>query len=105
MAGPLFVMGCGSGALITPNQTLTLMHVDPVVGSTAGGVLQTSQRIGLAIGQGVIGAVFFASVAGTGPQAYGHAVAMAVLAALGFVVAAVAVGTADLVQARRREAR
>ncbi len=48
MAGPLFVMGLGAGALITPNQALTLMDVDPVVGSTAGGVLQTAQRIGLA---------------------------------------------------------
>ncbi len=64
LAGPLFVMGLGSGAVITPNQALTLADVDPVAGSTAGGVLQTAQRVGLAIGQAVIGAVFFSAVVG-----------------------------------------
>jgi EmrB/QacA subfamily drug resistance transporter len=104
LAGPLFVMGCGSGALITPNQTLTLMEVDPLVGSTAGGVLQTAQRIGLAIGQGVIGAAFFASVHGHGPGAYGHAVAVAAGVALCFVAAAVTTGALDLARERRRRA-
>ncbi len=66
LAAPLFVMGCGQGMLITPNQTLALMDVDPLMGSTAGGVLQTGQRIGLAIGQALIGAVFFNSLTGTG---------------------------------------
>ncbi|MDQ6641917.1 MAG: MFS transporter [Actinomycetota bacterium] len=100
LAGPLFVMGFGSGALITPNQALTLMDVDPVVGSTAGGVLQTSQRIGLAIGQAVIGAVFFSSLAGAGPASYSQALGSAVLAALCFVAAAVAVGVWDLARHR-----
>jgi hypothetical protein len=95
-------MGCGTGALITPNQTLTLMEVDPLVGSTAGGVLQTAQRIGLAVGQGVIGAVFFAAIEGHGPHAYGHAVAVAVVAALGFVAGAVLTGSIDLAHERRR---
>ena len=49
----LFLMGAGSGAIITPNQALTLMQIDPVAGSTAGGVLQTAQRIGIAIGQAI----------------------------------------------------
>jgi EmrB/QacA subfamily drug resistance transporter len=105
LAAPLFVMGCGAGALITPNQTLTLMEVDPVAGSTAGGVLQTGQRIGLAIGQAVIGAVFFASIDGHGPGAYGHAVGAAVGAALCFVVAAVTTGLVDLGRERRRRTR
>ncbi|HET8559430.1 MAG TPA: MFS transporter [Marmoricola sp.] len=102
LAGPLFVMGCGSGALITPNQTLTLMDVDPVTGSTAGGVLQTAQRIGLAVGQAVVGAVFFAAVAGPSAHDYGVALATAVVAALAFVAAALVVGVTDLrVNARR----
>ena len=113
LAGPLFTMGIGSGALITPNQTLTLMEVDPITGSTAGGVLQTSQRIGLAIGQAVIGAVFFASLptavdALTGAarsDAFGHAVGQAVLASLGFVAVALVVGLTDLWNTRRRQAR
>ena len=102
LAPPLFVMGCGQGALITPNQTLALMDVDPLMGSTAGGVLQTGQRIGLAIGQAVIGAVFFISLTGTGQDAYATALRNAVLAALCFVALAVAIGVHDLVRAHRR---
>jgi EmrB/QacA subfamily drug resistance transporter len=102
LAIPLFVMGCGQGALITPNQTLSLMDVDPAMGSTAGGVLQTGQRIGLAVGQAVIGAVFFNSVSGSGHAAYADALRNAVIAALVFVAVAVAIGVQDLLRARRR---
>jgi hypothetical protein len=90
---------------VTPNQALTLMDVDPVTGSTAGGVLQTAQRIGLAVGQAVVGAVYFASLHGARSHgAHGHALRSAVLAALAFVVVATAVGMADLVADRRRRA-
>jgi EmrB/QacA subfamily drug resistance transporter len=102
LAIPLFVMGFGQGALITPNQTLSLMDVDPTMGSTAGGVLQTGQRIGLAIGQAVIGAVFFNSLSGTGHAAYSDALRNAVVAALVFVAIAVAIGVHDLLRARHR---
>jgi hypothetical protein len=102
MAGPLFVMGCGQGAVITPNQTLALVDVDPLMGSTAGGVLQTGQRIGLAVGQAVIGAVFFVSLTSPTTAGYAHALGRAVLAAICFVSLAVAVGVHDLVRARRR---
>jgi EmrB/QacA subfamily drug resistance transporter len=97
-APALFVMGAGAGAIVTPNQALTLMEVDPVTGSTAGGVLQTAQRIGLAIGQAVVGTVFFTSV---GAGHYGHAFRAATLAALGFVALAAVVGIADLARTRR----
>ena len=100
-APALLVMGFGQGAVITPNQALTLMEVDPITGSTAGGVLQTAQRIGLAIGQAVVGSVFFASV---GNGNYGHALRMAVLAGLIFVAVSATVGTADLLRSRRRQA-
>jgi hypothetical protein len=79
------------------------MEVDPLMGSAAGGVLQTGQRIGLAIGQAVIGAVFFNSLVGTGQATYETALRNAVLAALCFIVLAVAIGLHDLVRARRRE--
>jgi EmrB/QacA subfamily drug resistance transporter len=105
MALPLFIMGCGQGALITPNQTLTLMDVDPAMGSTAGGVLQTGQRIGLAIGQAAIGAVFFNTLVGTGHASYARALQHAVFAAICFIVLAVAVGVIDLTHARRRTPR
>ncbi len=105
LAGPLFVMGLGSGAVITPNQALTLADVDPVVGGTAGGVLQTAQRVGLAIGQAVIGAVFFSAVAGPGAASYGHALGTAVVVALGFVFAATSVGVWEIVRSRSESTR
>ncbi len=110
LALPLFLLGTGAGAVITPNQTLTLIDVDPVTGSTAGGVLQTSQRIGAAIGQAVVGAAFFAALpSGVGGldgaargDAYGHALGQAVLVSLLFVGAALVVGVTDLVLTRKR---
>jgi MFS family permease len=110
LAVPLFVLGIGSGAVITPNQTLSLAEVDPITGSTAGGVLQTAQRIGSAIGQAVIGAVFFAALpvaAGSlttdaRDAAYGHALGQAVVVTLLFVAAALVLGLVDLGVTRRR---
>lgn len=107
---PLFVAGLGSGALITPNQTLSLAEVDPLVGSTAGGVLQTSQRIGSAIGQSIIGAAYFAALPVgvdrlTGSErsaAYGDALGRAVAVTLCFVAVALAFGVYDLVKTRGR---
>jgi hypothetical protein len=83
-----------------------------VTGSTAGGVLQTSQRIGAAIGQAVVGAAFFAALpaganALTGAarsDAFGHALGQAVVVSLLFVGAALVVGITDLVLTRRRRA-
>jgi hypothetical protein len=82
------------------------MDVDPVTGSTAGGVLQTAQRIGIAIGQAVVGAVFFATVSGTGraPADYADALRFAVVAALAFVLLAATVGAVDVARDRRRRA-
>lgn len=105
-APALFLMGLGQGAVVTPNQALSLMDVDPVTGGTAGGALQTAQRIGLAVGQATIGAVFFAGldVGGAAPHRYGHALLVGVLAALSFVALAVTIGVLDLVRANRRRA-
>jgi EmrB/QacA subfamily drug resistance transporter len=102
LAPPLFVMGCGQGMLITPNQTLALADVDPVMGSAAGGVLQTAQRIGLAIGQALIGAVFFNSLTSDSVASYSRALGHAVIAAICFVLIAVAIGVHDLLRTRRR---
>jgi EmrB/QacA subfamily drug resistance transporter len=101
LAPALFLMGAGSGAIITPNQALSLMRVDPVAGSTAGGVLQTAQRIGIAIGQAVIGATFFAALDSGG---YAHGLRAGVVAALGFLAIATTIGVADLIRTRRRTA-
>ena len=113
LAVPLLVLGLGSGAIITPNQALTLQRVDPVVGGTAGGVLQTAQRIGSAVGQAVIGAVFFASLPRTVGQlsgaargtVYGAALSTAVDVTLAIVAAAIVLSVVDLVLSRRRADR
>jgi EmrB/QacA subfamily drug resistance transporter len=105
LALPLLLLGVGSGAIITPNQALSLQDVDPRMGGAAGGVLQTAQRIGSAIGQAVIGAVFFASLGGTPPPgspAYGPALAASVVVTLAFVAAALLLGVTDIALTRRR---
>ena len=112
-AVPLFFMGLGTGAVITPNQTLSLAEVDPVTGSTAGGVLQTAQRIGSSIGLAVIGAAFFAALpphastltGAARDAAYGDAIGHAVLVTLGFVAVSVILGLVDLTLTRRRARR
>jgi EmrB/QacA subfamily drug resistance transporter len=105
MAPALFVAGAGGGAVVTPNQALSLAEVDVRGGSTAGGMLQTSQRIGNALGAALISAVFYASAtgapaAGAGrAAAYGRAYAMGLLVSVAFTVAALAVAIRDV---RRR---
>lgn len=46
----LSVIGISQGFTVSPNQTLTLAAVDPRYGGVAGGILQTGQRIGQAVG-------------------------------------------------------
>ena len=113
LAFPLFLIGVGGGAVITPNQTLSLVDVDRRIGGSAGGVLQTSQRVGAAIGQASIGAVFFAVVAGSSassapgspaahPHVFSAALGAGVGAALVFSFASLALGLLDLWATRRR---
>jgi EmrB/QacA subfamily drug resistance transporter len=93
---PLLLAGAGGGSVITPNQALSLAHVDVAGGSTAGGTLQTAQRIGNAIGAAVISAVFYAASRSPGPdreatygQAYGLALGVSVVFALAATALAV----------------
>jgi EmrB/QacA subfamily drug resistance transporter len=94
LAGPLLVAGLGGGSVITPNQALSLAEVDVRGGSTAGGTLQTAQRIGNAVGASVISAVFYAAIQGAPPSGaareahYGHAYALALVVSVLFTVAA-----------------
>jgi EmrB/QacA subfamily drug resistance transporter len=108
MAPALLLAGLGGGSVITPNQALSLAEVDVRGGSTAGGMLQTSQRIGNALGAAVISAVFYAAVSGapaTGAAReahYGHAYASGLLVSVAFTAAALVVAVRDV---RRRPAR
>jgi MFS family permease len=62
----LSLIGGAQGLIITPNQTLTLAEVPLAYSGSAGGVLQTSQRIGTAVGIAVITAVAFSVEAQAG---------------------------------------
>lgn len=103
LAAPLLVAGLGGGSVITPNQALSLAEVDVRGGSTAGGTLQTSQRIGNALGAAVITAVFYTH-AGGGADGYGHAYGLALAVSVGFALAALALSLRGLrhAQAQRR---
>jgi EmrB/QacA subfamily drug resistance transporter len=107
MAPALLLAGLGGGSVITPNQALSLAEVDVRGGSTAGGVLQTAQRFGNAIGAAIITAVFYASVtgaagSGTGREAdYGQAYAVSLVVSVVFAAAALVVAVRDV---RRRPA-
>lgn len=101
LAGPLLVAGLGGGSVITPNQALSLAEVDVAGGSTAGGMLQTSQRIGNAVGSASGSAVFYgalgtvaAGAAGSATAAhygaaYATAMGLSVVLALGALILAV----------------
>lgn len=57
---PTILMGVGGGAMGAANQTVTMSEVPAKAGGTAGGVLQTSQRMTTAIGIAIITAIFYA---------------------------------------------
>ncbi|WP_018686482.1 MFS transporter [Actinokineospora enzanensis] len=91
IAVPMLIAGVGGGAVISPNTTMTLACVPNRMAGVAGGVLQTGQRIGTAVGTATLAAVFQAVVGGGGgyvpalAAALGTAVAL-VLVALGLAV-------------------
>ena len=55
----LAFFGTGQGAVISPNQTLTLADVPLEYAGSSGAVLQTAQRIGTSIGLALITAIAF----------------------------------------------
>jgi EmrB/QacA subfamily drug resistance transporter len=74
---PLLVAGLGAGLVISPNLTLTLSQVPVERAGSAGGVLQTGQRIGTAAGIAVTGSIFYnrlASSHGDFASAFRHGI-------------------------------
>lgn len=59
LAVTLTFIGAAQGLVITPNQTLTLADVPLEYSGSAGGILQTAQRIGTAMGLAIITGVVF----------------------------------------------
>jgi MFS family permease len=100
-AAPLLVAGLGSGLVISPNITLTLHDVPVERAGTAGGLLQTGQRIGTAAGIALIGTVYFA-VGGAIDVRSGATVALRVSAAV--ISIALVASVLDL-RTRRRDGR
>lgn len=98
LALPLLVAGLGSGFVISPNITLTLAAVPVERAGTAGGVLQTGQRMGTAAGIALVGAVFFAVAADGDLQ---HAAAIALRVTLVTVLVSLAASVVDLWRRRR----
>jgi EmrB/QacA subfamily drug resistance transporter len=92
---PLLVAGIGSGAVITPNLTLTLTEVPVAQAGTAGGILQTGQRLGAAAGIAAVGALFFSRLS-AGRGDWGGALAAALLLCIGLTCLALVLGLADL---------
>ena len=107
LAIPLFFLGTAGGSIVTPNQTLTLLDVDPKMGGAAGGVLQTAQRVGSSIGQTVLGTIFFLLVANVTaaqtigkpaahPATFANALDVGLAASLVFSGSALVLGLLDL---------
>jgi EmrB/QacA subfamily drug resistance transporter len=101
IALPLLIGGVGGGMVVSPNTTLTLECVPTRVAGVAGGTLQTGQRIGIAIGTAVLAGVFRAVVASSGGD-FSGALAVAVVCAIAFILAALVLAVSEL---RARRAR
>lgn len=104
LAPAFAVAGFGGGLVISPNVTLTLAAVDPARAGSAGGMLQTAQRVGGALGVAVVLAQFFARLAAS-PGDFAEAFSVSLRTTVAFVVAALLIGLADLLWPRRRPAR
>ncbi|GAA2006432.1 MFS transporter [Catenulispora subtropica] len=92
-AAPLLVAGVGSGLVIAPNLALALSEVPVARAGTAGGVMQTGQRLGSALGIACVSSVFFSRV-GEG-KGYANAFQAGAVVAICFEVAALLVGLVD----------
>ena len=87
---PLFVGGFGNGIFIAPNQDFILKTVLRSQAGTAAGLLQTSQRIGSALGVACTATLFFSSIHySTNKEiqalSFEHGASISILANLGFI--------------------
>jgi MFS family permease len=91
---PLLIAGLGGGLVISPNLTLTLSQVPVERAGSAGGVLQTGQRIGTAAGIAITGSVFYNQLASSHGD-YASAFRHGLIGIAAFVAAALALTLAD----------
>jgi EmrB/QacA subfamily drug resistance transporter len=95
IALPLFIAGLGGGLVISPNLTLTLSQVPVERAGSAGGVLQTGQRIGSAAGIAITGSVFYNELASSHGD-YASAFRHGVMSIVAFAAAALVLVLADV---------
>ncbi|MFB9383731.1 MFS transporter [Pseudonocardia petroleophila] len=100
VSAPLLLAGVGGGWVISPNTTMTLRSVPVTMAGSAGGALQTGQRIGSALGTAGLAGLFYAVLAGSG-QDQQAAVAAAIATAAAAVAAALAVAVVEWRRDRR----
>jgi EmrB/QacA subfamily drug resistance transporter len=93
-AFPLLVGGVGGGCVVAPNTTMTLRSVPVRMAGSAGGALQTGQRIGSAIGTSALTGVFYAVLSGTGKD-YQVAGAVAIGGAAVAICVALVIGIGE----------
>jgi EmrB/QacA subfamily drug resistance transporter len=93
VALPLLLAGIGGGCVISPNTTLTLRSVPVAMAGSAGGALQTGQRIGAAIGGAGLAGLFYVMLGAHRSYADAAGVTIGVAAVIG--AAALAIGVAD----------
>ncbi|WP_134324876.1 MFS transporter [Cumulibacter soli] len=92
-------VGISQGMVISPNQTLTLAEVPVEYAGSSGGIMQTGQRIGTAIGIAIITAIYFIGLQSGG---YDTAFVVAYIGIAALMVISGLVGVVDLVRGRAR---
>ena len=92
---PLLIAGLGGGLVISPNLTLSLSQVPVERAGSAGGLLQTGQRIGSAAGIAITGSVFYNRLASSTATSHRRSGA-ASLSIAAFVAVALVLTLADV---------
>lgn len=98
LAGTLMLNGFAMGAVGSANQTLSLQDVPPEHGGAAGGIKQTVERVGAALGNAIVTGVFFA----VAPLGWSVGFAAAYLTIAGFIALAMTLAILDRRHHRRR---
>jgi EmrB/QacA subfamily drug resistance transporter len=104
LAPSLLVAGVGSGVVISPNLTLALTEVPVEWAGSAGGVLQTAQRIGAAMGIAAVGSTFFARLV-SGHGDWAGALVRGLVLCTGIVLVALVIALVDLLHRRPSPSR
>lgn len=93
----LLLAGLGGGFVISPNITLALDEVDVERAGAGGGLLQTAQRVGSAVGVAVVLAQFFDALASSQGD-YAEAFSTSLRTVVGLVAVALVFAVVDLLR-------